>query len=270
VNAFNHARGIGCAFRYIPNKIRSLSELGLPKVLEKFARYKRGLVLVTGPTGSGKSTTLAAIIDLINETRAEHILTIEDPVEYIYQPKKALINQREVGPHTKSFAGALRAALREDPDIILVGEMRDLETISLALTAAETGHLVFATLHTNSAVETIDRIIDVFPAHQQTQIRTQLAETLKAVVSQLLIRKRDLMGRVCATEILICNYAVKNMIREQKTFQIPSLMQTSSGLGMITMEQCLKNLALSGKISREDAIEFSGNPALFEKKAKAK
>lgn len=263
VNVFNQTRGIGAAFRSIPFEIIALRDLGLPPVVTEFSRFRKGLVVVTGPTGSGKSTTLAALIDLINQTRSDHILTIEDPVEFYHRPKKSLINQREVGAHTRSFSNALRSALREDPDVILIGEMRDLETISLALTAAETGHLVFATLHTRSAPDTIARIIDVFPSTQQEQARSMLAESLRAVVSQNLMRARDGRGRVCATEVLINNFAVRNLIRENKVFQIASLMQTSSGVGMVTMEQSLKDLALKGRITREDAMEVSGNPNLF-------
>lgn len=263
VNVFNHTRGIGAAFRNIPFEILALKDLGLPPVVAEFARYRKGLVVVTGPTGSGKSTSLAAMIDLINQTRSDHILTIEDPVEFYHRPKRSLINQRELGAHTRSFSAALRSALREDPDVILIGEMRDLETVSLALTAAETGHLVFATLHTRSAPDTIARIIDVFPPAQQEQARSMLAESLRAVVSQNLLRARDGRGRVCATEILINNFAVRNLIRENKVFQLASLLQTSSSVGMVTMEQSLKDLALKGRISREDALDVSGNPNLF-------
>jgi len=263
VNAFNHTRGVGAVFRSVPFSVTPLKELGLPPVVAEMARYRKGLVLVTGPTGSGKSTTLAALIDQINSTRSNHILTIEDPVEFHHKPKRSLVNQRELGTHTHSFASALRSALREDPDVILIGELRDLETISLALTAAETGHLVFATLHTRSAADTIDRMIDVFPSAQQEQARAMLAESLRAVISQVLIRGRDQTKRVCAYEIMINNFGVRNLIRENKTFQIQSLMQTSSNVGMITMEQCLKELALKGRITREDAIDHSGNPMLF-------
>ncbi|MFM7204708.1 MAG: type IV pilus twitching motility protein PilT [Myxococcota bacterium] len=263
VNVFNHTRGIGAAFRTIPFEIVPLKDLGLPSVVSEFARFRKGLVLVTGPTGSGKSTTLAGLIDLVNQSRADHILTIEDPVEFHHRPKRSLIHQRELGAHTRSFSNALRSALREDPDVILIGEMRDLETVSLALTAAETGHLVFATLHTRSSPDTIARIIDVFPPAQQEQARSMLSESLRAVVSQNLLRVRDGRGRVCAVEILINNFAVRNLIRENKVFQLQSLMQTSSQVGMVTMEQSLKELALKGRISREDAIEVSGNPNLF-------
>jgi twitching motility protein PilT len=263
VNVFNHTRGMGAVFRLIPFELTPLRELGLPPIVAEFARYRKGLVLVTGPTGSGKSTTLASIIDMINSTRSDHIITIEDPVEFYHRPKRSMINQREIGTHSHSFSNALRSALREDPDVILIGELRDLETISLAMTAAETGHLVFATLHTRSAPDTIDRMIDVFPPSQQDQARAMLSESLRAVVSQVLLRNREGRGRVCAYEVMINNFAVRNLIRENKTFQIASLMQTSSNVGMIGMEQCLKELALKGKITREDAIDVSGNPVLF-------
>jgi len=263
VNVFMHTRGVGTAFRMIPFELTPLRELGLPQTVADFARYRKGLVLVTGPTGSGKSTTLASIIDVINSTRSDHILTIEDPVEFYHRPKRSLVNQREIGTHSYSFSNALKSALREDPDVILIGELRDLETISLAMTAAETGHLVFATLHTRSAPDTIDRMIDVFPPTQQEQARAMLAESLRAVVSQVLLPRRDGRGRVCAYEILLNTFAVRNLMRENKTFQLNSLMQTSSNVGMISMEQCLRDLALKGKISREDAVDVSGNPQLF-------
>ena len=227
VNIFQQSRGMGAVFRTIPETILTLAELEMPPVVKDIADYHQGLVLVTGPTGSGKSTTLAAMVDHINRTRAQHILTIEDPVEFIHRPNQCIINQRELGQHTRSFDAALRAAMREDPDVILVGEMRDLETIKLALTAAETGHLVFATLHTRGAIETINRIIDVFPAGAQAQIRTQLAAALRAVLSQTLLPRKKGRGRVCASEIMVVSYAIKNLIRENKVFQIPSLMQSS-------------------------------------------
>jgi len=239
-----------------------VQELGLPPVISEIARREKGLVLVTGPTGSGKSTTLAAMIDLLNQEREGHILTIEDPIEFLHKNKKSLINQREVGPHTNSFEKALRAALREDPDIILVGEMRDLETIKLALTAAETGHLVFATLHTSSAPKTVDRIIDVFPATQQAQVRAMLSESIQAIISQVLCKKIG-GGRAAALEILMGSTAVRNLIREGKIHQIPSVMQTSQNIGMQTMEMSLRELAQKGKITRETAIEKSGNSELF-------
>jgi twitching motility protein PilT len=264
VNLFYQGRGIGAVFRTIPSEILPLEKLNLPPVIKDIAGYKRGMVLVTGPTGSGKSTTLAAVLDHINKTRREHILTIEDPVEFVHTPQKCIINQRELHAHTKSFNNALRAALREDPDVILVGEMRDLETISLALTAAETGHLVFGTLHTKGAKDTIDRIIDVFPSEQQAQVRTMLSGSLQAVVSQSLLKKKSGKGRVAATEIMIVNYGIRNLIRENKVFQIPSLMQASAGSGMITLKQSLINLVQKGDISREAAIEASGDPDMFE------
>ena len=232
-NVYLQLHGISIALRVIPEKIRSLEGLGAPAGVYYLAREQEGLVLVTGPTGSGKSTTLAAMIDLIDSERQMHIITIEDPIEYVYKGKKCLINQRELGPHTLSFANALRAVLREDPDVILIGEMRDLETISLALTAAETGHLVFATLHTNSAAETVNRIVDVFPAGQQDQIRAQFSNSLLGVVSQRLLPTLNGKGRVAAMEIMIANPAVKNMIREGKTHQIPSLIQTGGQFNKI-------------------------------------
>lgn len=263
VNIFRQRRGLGAVFRVIPTKILSLEQLGMPPILADISRKEKGLVLVTGPTGSGKSTTLAGMIDLINDELDGHILTIEDPIEFVHPSKKCLINQRELGPHTQSFSNALKAALREDPDIILVGEMRDQETIQLALTAAETGHLVFGTLHTSSAPKTVDRIIDVFPANQQGQIRAMLAESLQAVITQTLCKKIG-GGRAAALEILLGTTAVRNLIRENKIHQIPSIMQTSQGTGMKTMEQALIELAFENKISRETAIEKSSNPGLFD------
>jgi twitching motility protein PilT len=247
VNVFMHSRGPGAVLRTIPVLIPSLDSLQMPPVLKELCTRERGLVLVTGPTGSGKSTTLAAMVDVVNETWDGHILTIEDPVEFVHRPKRCLVNQREVGPHTNSFSNALRSALREDPDVILIGEMRDLETISLALTAAETGHLVFGTLHTSSAPKTIDRIIDVFPAGQQAQIRTMLAESLEAVVAQTLLKKRG-GGRVAACEILVGVPAVRNLIREGKLHQIPSMMQTGQRFGMQTLDMALADLVKRGQI----------------------
>ena len=255
VNVFKHRRGEGAAFRLIPEKIKTLSELGLPSMLSDFTEKDRGLVLVTGPTGSGKSTTLAALIDIINKNRYDNIITIEDPIEFIHYHKNCLISQREVGSHTKSFASALRNALREDPDVILVGEMRDLETISMALTAAETGHLVFSTLHTISASETIERIIDVFPPHQQNQVRMQLAGSLLGVVAQTLLPDLDEKGRVPALEIMIANSAIRNLIREGKSYQIASTIQISKKDGMQSLDQSLKDLLMEGKISQEDALK---------------
>lgn len=252
VNAFNHARGAGAVLRTIPSDVLSMETLGLGEVFERLAMLPRGLVLVTGPTGSGKSTTLAAMIDYVNNHRYEHILTIEDPVEFVHTSKRCLINQREVHRDTHSFADALRSALREDPDVILVGELRDLETIRLALTAAETGHLVFGTLHTTSAAKTIDRIVDVFPGEEKTMVRSMLSESLQAVVSQTLL-KREGGGRVAAHEILIATSAIRNLIREDKIAQIYSAMQTSGGLGMQTLDASLKQLVKEGLVNREDA-----------------
>lgn len=263
VNVFRQQRGVGAVFRKIPTKIMTVGELNLPPILNELANKERGLVLVTGPTGSGKSTTLAAMLNEINETVPGHILTIEDPIEFVHPTKKCLVNQREVGPHTDSFSTALKAALREDPDYILVGEMRDLETIQLALTAAETGHMVFGTLHTSSAPKTIDRIIDVFPPAQQAQVRAMLSESLQAVITQTLCKKVG-GGRVAALEIMVGTTAVRNLIREGKIHQIPSVMQTSKGVGMQTLEACLIQLVARGDITKETAIEKSGNPNLFK------
>jgi twitching motility protein PilT len=261
-NIFRQHRGPGAVFRVIPSKIPTADELKLPPAIREFTRLNKGLVLVTGPTGSGKSTTLAAMIDLINESRGEHILTIEDPIEFVHPIKKALVNQREVGPHTQSFAAALKAALREDPDVILVGEMRDRETISLALTAAETGHLVFATLHTNSAHKTVDRIIDSFPADQQEQVRAMLSESLRGIVAQQLLRRRG-KGRVAAHEILVGTPAVGNLIREAKTVQIPSIMQTGKQVGMIQMDQSILALLAAGLIDPDEAYAKAHDKQLF-------
>ncbi|MDN6180620.1 MAG: type IV pilus twitching motility protein PilT [Halomonas subglaciescola] len=252
VNAFNQARGAGAVFRTIPSEVLSMQELGMGQVFEQFSMLPRGLVLVTGPTGSGKSTTLAAMVDHINNQRHEHILTIEDPVEFIHRSKRCLVNQREVHRDTRSFANALRSALREDPDIILVGELRDLETIRLALTAAETGHLVLGTLHTTSAAKTIDRIVDVFPAAEKSMVRSMLSESLQAVISQALL-KREGGGRVAAHEILVATPAVRNLIREDKIAQIYSAMQTGGNLGMQTLDAALTQLVREGIVSREQA-----------------
>jgi len=262
VNVFRTRRGEGAVFRTIPTKVMTLEELGLPPIMKEICDKEKGLVLVTGPTGSGKSTTLAAMIDYINETDEGHILTIEDPIEFVHQSKKCLVNQREVGPHTDSFNAALRGALREDPDVILVGEMRDLETISLALTAAETGHLVFGTLHTSSAPKTVDRVIDVFPAAQQGQIRTMFAESIQAVITQTLLRKRA-GGRIAALEILIGTPAVRNLIRENKIHQIPSSMQTGQAVGMQTLDMALVDLVNKGLVTREEAQSRTLTPNLF-------
>ena len=263
-NVLETFRGIAGVFRIIPSKILTADQLGLPEGIRKLTMLKKGLVLVTGPTGSGKSTTLAAMIDLINKTRREHILTLEDPLEFIHENQQSLVNQRQIGQHSQSFANALRAALREDPDVILVGEMRDLETISLAMTAAETGHLVFGTLHTNSAAKTIDRIIDAFPKDSQEQVRTMLGESLKGVICQQLLKRVDGKGRVAGLEILICNAAVANLIREGKTFQIPSIMQTAKGSGMQLMDQHLTDLLKARHISGEEAYRCAVDKKMFE------
>ena len=257
VNVFFQRGTLGAAFRLIPADIKTLEELGIPSALHSLTEKPRGLVLITGPTGSGKSTTLAALIDEINRKRSEHILTIEDPVEFVHRHKRCIVNQREIGPDAQSFAEALRAALREDPDVILLGEMRDLETISTAITAAETGHLVFATLHTQSAPSTVDRIIDAFPAEQQDQIRIQLAATLEGVVTQALLPTADGTGRVAALEILFPDDAVRNLIRQAKVEQVYTIMQTNTARGMQTMEQALADLAMRGVVNLEDALSRS-------------
>jgi twitching motility protein PilT len=256
VNVFKQRHGIGAVFRIIPESIKTVQELGLPSNITNLLDVSEGLILVTGPTGSGKSTTLASLIHTINTTRRAHIITIEDPIEFVHHNKNSLINQREVSSHTKSFHQALRAALREDPDVILVGEMRDLETISLAITAAETGHLVLATLHTNSATKTIDRIIDVFPESQQAQIRVMLSESLRGIVAQSLTKRADGNGRVAVVEVLVNIPAVANLIREGKTFQIHSSMQTGQVHGMITFESAINDLVRRGVVSRDDAQAF--------------
>jgi twitching motility protein PilT len=260
VNIFFQRDALGAVFRLIPYKILTLEELGLPPALHELAQRPRGLVLVTGPTGSGKSTTLASMIDEINRTRAGHILTIEDPIEFLHRHGRCLVNQREIGSDARGFAEALRAGLRQDPDVILLGEMRDLETISTALTAAETGHLVFATLHTRGAAGTIDRIIDVFPAEQQSQVRAQLASALEGVVTQTLLPTADGRGRVAAVEILLPDYAVRNLIRQRKVEQIYSVMQTGTGRGMLTMEKSLCELVLRGTVTNAAALECSSYP----------
>jgi len=260
VNVYFQRESIGAAFRLIPTELKTLEELGIPSSLHVLADKPRGLVLVTGPTGSGKSTTLAALIDEINRNRSEHILTIEDPIEFLHRHKRCIVNQREIGPDATSFADALRAALRQDPDVILVGEMRDLETISTALTAAETGHLVFGTLHTQSAPSTIDRIIDVFPAEQQEQVRIQIASSLQGVVTQALLPTADGMGRVPALEILLPDDAVRNLIRQGKVEQIYSVMQTNSGRGMQTMEQSLADLIVRRVVDLEIGLSRSSRP----------
>jgi twitching motility protein PilT len=260
VNSYFQKESLGAAFRLIPNEIKSLEELGLSASLHQLAEKPRGLVLVTGPTGSGKSTTLASVIDEINRTRHEHILTIEDPIEFLHKHKGCIVNQREIGPDAVSFAEALRGALRQDPDVILVGEMRDLETISTAMTAAETGHLVFGTLHTQSAPGTIDRIIDVFPPEAQEQVRVQIAGTLQGVVTQALLPTADGAGRIPALEILLPDDAVRNLIRQGKVEQVYSVMQTGTAKGMQTMEQCLAELILRRVVTKEVAMTRSSRP----------
>ncbi len=265
VNLFRQRGSMGLAIRVVNERILTLDQLGHPEILKTLARNSRGLVLVTGPTGSGKSTTLAAMINLINNERACHILTLEDPIEYLHKHRKSIVNQREIHADSKSFANALRAALREDPDVILVGEMRDAETIGIAVTAAETGHLVFATLHTGDASQTIDRIIDVFPPYQQQQIRVQLSLTLQGIISQQLIPRRDGTGRMVALEILTATPAVRNLIREGKSHQILSIIQTGARNGMQSMDSSLKALYTSGAITYEDAIIRASNPETFVK-----
>jgi len=263
VNAFNQNRGAGAVFRTIPSKVLSLEDLNAPKIFAEIANQPRGLVLVTGPTGSGKSTTLAAMVNHVNDNEYGHILTVEDPIEFVHESKKCLMNQREVGPHTLSFSNALRSALREDPDIILVGEMRDLETIRLAMTAAETGHLVFGTLHTSSAAKTVDRIIDVFPAAEKEMIRAMLSESLRAVISQTLCKTKDGTGRVAAHEIMIGTPAIRNLIREAKVAQMYSSIQTGGGLGMQTLDQNLQDLVKRNLISIPEARNKAANKDTF-------
>lgn len=262
VNAFNQSRGASAVFRTIPSKVQTIEELGFPKIFEELCKYPRGIVLVTGPTGSGKSTTLAAMIDYVNSNENSHILTIEDPIEFVHESKKCVINQREVHTHTHGFSEALRSALREDPDVVLVGELRDLETIRLALTAAETGHLVFATLHTSSAAKTVDRIIDVFPAGEKEMVRSMLSESLRAVVSQGLLKKIG-GGRIPVHEIMICNPAIRNLIRENKIPQMYSSIQTGQAVGMQTLDQALKALVNAGKITKIEAREMAVNKDQF-------
>ena len=263
VNAFRQERGAAAAFRTIPSKVLSLEELNAPKTFAELTNRPRGLILVTGPTGSGKSTTLAAMVNHINENEYGHVLTIEDPIEFVHESKKCLINQREVGPHTLSFANALRSALREDPDYILVGEMRDLETIRLALTAAETGHLVFGTVHTSSAAKTIDRIIDVFPAQEKDMVRSMLSESLVSVISQTLLKTKDGQGRVAAHEVMIGNPAIRNLIRENKVAQMYSTIQTNQAIGMQTLDQCLVDLVRRNVVNVAEARNRAVNKELF-------
>jgi len=262
-NFFQQQYGVAAVFREIPSKILTVQQLGLPPVISKLASLPRGLVLVTGPTGSGKSTTLAAIIDEANRVRKDHIITVEDPIEFVHESQGCIVNHREVGLHTKSFSAALRGALREDPDIILVGEMRDLETISLAIEAASTGHLVFGTLHTSSAAKTVDRVIEVFPASEQAQIRSTLADGLRAVIAQVLFKRIDKRGRCAALEILIANPAVRNLIREGKTFQIPSMIQTGKKYGMMLLDDSIIDLYKRGWISADEAYNKCNDKTKF-------
>lgn len=256
-NYFQQKWGVGAVFREIPSKILTSEQLGLPKVITNLSMLNKGMVLVTGPTGSGKSTTLAAMMDYVNRNKKSHIITVEDPVEFVHKSQNCIVNHREVGVHTKGFKSALRGALREDPDIILVGEMRDLETIELALEAASTGHLVFGTLHTQNAAKTVDRIIDVFPAHQQAQIRTTLSESLKGVIAQNLFKRIDKKGRMAVLEVLVITPAVSNLIREGKTFQIPSAIQTGKKYGMQSLDDAILEALEAKKISPEDAYDKS-------------
>ena len=268
VNVYRDKGNVASAFRQIPQRIPTLKELGLPPILEELTKLPRGLILVTGPTGSGKSTTLAAMINEINTNTSKHIITIEDPIEYLHNHKFSVINQREVGQDTRQFKNALRAALREDPDVILVGEMRDLETMQMAVSAAETGHLVFATLHTNSAATSVERIVDSFPGGQQEQVRLQLSNNLQAILCQQLIPRSNQPGRVCALEIMRASPAIRNLIREAKAHQITSMIQTSANMGMQTMDQCLRDLYVRGVISFEEAMTRAMNPAELEKMIK--
>jgi len=263
VNLFEQHRGMGAVFRVIPNEVLTLDQLNCPQIFRDIAMMPRGICLVTGPTGSGKSTTLAAMVDHRNETERGHILTIEDPIEFVHRSKSSLISQRELGPHTHSFANALKSALREDPDVILVGELRDLETIRLALTAAETGHMVFATLHTSSAPKTIDRVVDVFPAAEKEMVRSMLSESIRAVISQTLIKTADGQGRIAAHEIMLGSPAVRNLIRENKIAQMVSVMQTSQRDGMQTLDSHLQLLVKSRKITQQAAMEKASNKQLF-------
>ncbi len=263
VNAFHQINGLAAAFRVIPNEIKTFEELHVPDVMRKLSMKEKGLILLTGPTGSGKSTTLAAMIDEINEKKHCHIITVEDPIEFVHSSKNSLVNQRELGHDTWSFTAALRSALREDPDVILVGEMRDLETVSLALTAAETGHLVLATLHTSSATKSIDRIIDMFPKEQQAQVRSMLSESLEAVCAQRLMPKKGGNGRVPAIEIMVANSAIRNLIREEKTYQIPSVIQAGTKEGMQSLDQSLYNLVMNGLLDRSVAEKSADNPKMF-------
>lgn len=264
VNVYRDKGTVASAFRVIPQRIPTIRDLGLPQVIEDLTRKPRGLILVTGPTGSGKSTTLAAMINQINTETSKHIITIEDPIEYLHNHKMSVINQRELGMDTKAFGNALRSALREDPDVILVGEMRDLETIQTAITCAETGHLVLATLHTNNAPQTIDRVVDVFPPEQQEQIRFMLSNNLEAVVCQQLLPKMGMPGRVCCMEIMVASSAIRNLIRESKAHQITSVIQTSASMGMQTMDQSLRDMYQRGTVSYDEALSRAMNPEEFK------
>ena len=263
VNAFNQDRGAAAVLRTIPSRVLSLEELQAPRVFAEFSGRPRGLVLVTGPTGSGKSTTLAAMVDHVNNNLYGHVLTIEDPIEFVHEPRKCVINQREVGPHTLSFSNALRSALREDPDVILVGELRDLETIRLALTAAETGHLVFGTLHTSSAAKTIDRVVDVFPAAEKEMVRAMLSESVVAIISQTLLKIKDGSGRVAAHEIMVGTPAIRNLIRENKIAQMYSMIQTGSQFGMQTLDQCMIDLVRRNVVTVGEARQYAKTPDAF-------
>jgi twitching motility protein PilT len=265
VNIYRQRDSVGAAFRVIPYEIKPLDALGIPSVVSGFAALHRGLVLVTGPTGSGKSTTLASLVDLANRSRSAHIMTVEDPIEFLHRHKRSLVNQREIGTDTHSFQGALRHVLRQDPDIILIGEMRDLETIQVALTAAETGHLVFATLHTQDTAQTIDRIIDVFPSSQQSQIRTQLATAIQGIVSQTLLRRADGPGRAVAVEVLVATPAIRNLVREGKTHQIYTALQAGANLGMQTMDQHLAELVKNGAVAYDIALETCHSAEEFKR-----
>ncbi len=268
VNAYRQRGSTGAAFRTIPHTIPKLEDLGLPLSIEKFAHLARGLVLITGPTGSGKSTTMASLLDVANRTRTGHIMTIEDPIEYVHKHQQCVVNQREIGIDTADFSVALKHVLRQDPDIILVGELRDLETTSVAVTAAETGHLVLATLHTQSAAQTIDRLIDIYPAHQQSQIRSQLANCLQGVVTQALAPRKGGHGRVAICEVMIVNPAVRNLIREAKAYQIPTVIQSSGELGMVTFDQSLASAFIEGLISRQTALDLAHDPSEFKRLAR--
>jgi twitching motility protein PilT len=268
LNVYRQRGSVGAAFRTIPHSIPKLEDLGLPLSIERFAHLSRGLVLITGPTGSGKSTTMASLLDVANRTKAGHIMTIEDPIEYVHKHQRCVVNQREIGVDTADFGVALKHVLRQDPDIILVGELRDLETTSVAVTAAETGHLVLATLHTQSAAQTVDRLIDIFPAHQQSQIRAQLANCLQGVVTQALAPRKDNNGRAVICEVMLVSPAIRNLIREAKTYQIPTVIQSSGELGMVTFDQSLANSYMEQLISKQTALDLAHDPAEFKRLAR--